>query len=118
MLLQLWLSRLEESLGIDVVTTRIMRAVAEALGVRCAVEVAAAVIIVASIVVVVVVHCLAFDAVVTVVVVVAGDLHQLWLCYQGHIAVSYSSYFGLFFCLVAIQFCFGGFRWFGQYGGD
>ena len=117
--MQLWLSHLEESLGIDVVTNWIMRAVAEALGVGCAVEVAAAVVIIASVIVVVVVmRCLAFDAVVVVVVVVAGDLCQLWLSYWGHIAVSYFFYFSLFFYLVAIQFCFGGFRQFGQCGGN
>jgi len=32
---------------------------------------------------------LAFD-IVGVAVVVTGDLHWLWLCYWGHIAVSYS----------------------------
>ena len=111
--MQLRLLRLEESLGIDVVTARIMCAVAEALGVGCAVEVAAAVVVVAGVIVVVVVRCLAFDTVVAVVVVVAGDLHRLWLRYRGCIAVSYSSYFGLFFCLAAIQFRFGGFRRFG-----
>jgi len=104
------LLRLEESLSIDIVTAWIMCAIAEVLGVRCAVEVAAAVIVVAGVIVVVVVCCLAFDAVVTVVVVVAGDLCQLWLHYWGHTTISYSFYFGLFFCLAAIWFCFGSFR--------
>ena len=116
--MQLRLSHLEESLGIDVVTAQIMHAVAEALGVGCAVEVAAAVVVVAGVVVIVVMHCLAFNAVVVVVVVVAGDLCWLWLRYQGRIAVSYSFYFGLFFCLAAIQFRFGGFRQFGRCGSD
>ena len=116
--MQLQLSHLEESLGIDVVTAWIMRAVAEALGVGCAVEVAAAVVVVAGVIVIVIVRCLAFDAVVAVVVVVAGDLCRLWLRYWGCIAVSYSFYFGLFFCLAAIQFHFSGFRRFGRCGGD
>ena len=90
-----------------------MHAVAEVLGVKCAVEVAAAVIVIAGVIVVVVVRCLAFDTVVTVVVVVAGDLCQLWLHYRGCATISYSFYFGLFFCLAAIWFCFGSFRWFG-----
>ena len=40
--------------------------------------------------VVITLHCLAIDIAVRGVVVVAGDLHRLWLCCQGCIAVSNS----------------------------
>ena len=40
--------------------------------------------------VVVALHCLAIDIAVGGVVVVTGDLHRLWLCCQGRIAISNS----------------------------
>jgi len=48
----------------------------------------AAIVVVGA--VVLTVHCLAFDVAVRGVVVVLGNLHLLWLCYWGRIAVSYS----------------------------
>ena len=66
-----------------------MHAVAEVLGVKCAVEVAAAVIIVAG-VVVLAVCCLTFDVAIRGVVVVLGNLHLLWFHCWGRITDYYS----------------------------
>jgi len=72
------------------------------------------VVVAVAVAAITVVACwLAFNAIVEVIVVVAGDWCWLWLRYLGRIAISYSCNFGLFLHLAAIRFCFGGFGDFG-----
>jgi hypothetical protein len=64
--------------------------------------------------IVVAVYNVVINTAVMVIVAVAGDLHWLWLCYQGGVRLIYIRDVGFFFCLVAISFGFSGFRWFSR----